>query len=180
MAYENRPSREKNRLARLFVKEMLTKHPKAAPLIGGVFVFGSTAANLALPSSDIDLFLIVEKNAEKFRMIFQKVIAKFAEKHKVELNVQSFHTDDLVSHIEGRAVRNPALEEIVRGGCVPLYVNEKHFPKSDRQFLFSRLHHTRESIKKLYGFADNEFPKSDSLGKRLGQRPNRKGNRRFL
>ncbi|HLC79548.1 MAG TPA: nucleotidyltransferase domain-containing protein [archaeon] len=175
----NSQSREKNRLARLFVKQMLQKHPKVAPLIDGVFVFGSTAANLATSDSDIDIFFVTEKNAEKFRMIFQKDIEKFTEKHKVELNVQSFHTDDMLSFIQGNITRSLALEKILQFGCIPIYLNEKCFPKNERKYLFSRLHHTLQSIKKFYG-ALNAFPKSGSIDKRLGELRRHKGMRRFL
>ncbi len=164
----------------MFAKEILAKYPKAARLIDGIFLFGSAAANLAMVNSDIDIFCVVEKNAEKFRIIYQKSISAFENKHQVKLNFQSFHTSDFMQFLEGGQVRSFGLEKVLKIGCIPIYLNENRFPKNKRDFLFTRLHPTRESIKQRYGKKMFGLPDSKSIAERLKKRGNRKGNRRFI
>jgi predicted nucleotidyltransferase len=126
------PSKILFRKARVLAKE-LSNNPHLG--VEGVFVFGSVAANLATEKSDIDVLISVKENKGAVEKVIGDLLRDFDKRKGVEIgycvqesSIVAREVKDVIKGSNSLSERN-TLGMILRGGCVPLYLNDAFLGK---------------------------------------------------
>jgi len=130
------PSKRLNRVARIFAKEA-----QRLDGVEGIFVFGSVAANVATPESDIDIVISWDEKSHKNWLKIQDLTYEFNKRKSSKVRVCTMPTETIKNFLGGETVTGERNHKILLGGLIPLFLSKKAFPER----AFSR----RELIKKL-------------------------------
>lgn len=148
------PSRKKFRTAKLFAKALYKEY---GDKLKAVFVVGSVGSNIALPSSDIDVVVVV--NSEQMitkadHPEIKKIAENVGEMKKEKVHVFGIRLNDLLS-----TRRDPAEEILLR--AVPVFGSARFIKwcKDKKVFCYPN----RAKIQTVYG----EYQRKDTFKQRL-------------